>query len=358
MNKRQKIFDNPIFKTVIKIISWVVLTFLVLVALLLIYNIVSQKLHEVNGQKYEPEIALYTIISPSMEPNINVYDVVITKKVRDYSKIKVGDVITFISSSSLGEGLTVTHRVKDIIVTDDDIKFRTQGDNNPIPDSALASSKNVMGKVLFKVPWVGHIQFFLQSKGGWLFALLIPAMVIVIYDVYKVIRLTNIKQKVNESTKEKPNNEELVERKEKLKKNLEEKYKNTTNKKDYYIESEKEENTQIKEKEDNKLNDANIVKPIMKSNKPKTIDETTEPVKVEEVSVPDNRSKKAKESADTRGPQKVNGVAQNKKIDINKVLKNIDKLEKSEKEFNVDNIMANISKVQEDDENFELPRKR
>ena len=32
------------------------------------------------GKKYEPLISLYTIVSPSMEPNIRVYDVIITKK--------------------------------------------------------------------------------------------------------------------------------------------------------------------------------------------------------------------------------------------------------------------------------------
>ena len=215
MNKKNKLFNNPILKMIAKILSWVLLVLLVLVAGLLIHNIVSSKIYEIRGQKYEPEIALYSIISPSMEPNINVYDVVVTKKVKDFSTIKEGDVITFISTSTLGEGLTITHRVKDVVKTDDDIKFRTQGDNNQIPDSSLASSKNVLGKVLFKVPWVGHIQFFLQSKGGWLFALLIPAMLIVAYDVYKVIRLSNVKQKVNESIKEKEEDPNLVEKKEK-----------------------------------------------------------------------------------------------------------------------------------------------
>ena len=224
MTKKNKIFDNPILKMISKVISWTILTLLVLFAGLLIYNIISSKIYEIRGQKYEPEIALYTIISPSMEPNINVYDVVVTKKVKDFSTIKEGDVITFISTSSLGEGLTVTHRVKSVITTDNDIKFRTQGDNNPIPDSALASSNNVLGKVIFKIPWVGHIQFMLQSKGGWLFALLIPAMIVVVYDIVKVIRLSNVKQKVNETVKEEKEDEELTKKKDNLKKKLEKKF--------------------------------------------------------------------------------------------------------------------------------------
>ena len=316
MKKRKGIFSNPIIKTVSKVLSWILLGSLILIAGLLIYNIISSKLYEIRGQKYEPEIALYTIISPSMEPNINVYDVVVTKKVKDFSSIKEGDVITFISSSSLGEGLTVTHRVKEVVKTDDDIKFRTQGDNNPIPDSALASSKNVMGKVLFKIPWIGHVQFFLQSKGGWLFALLIPAMIIVIYDVYKVIRLSNIKQKVNETIKEKGEDEELIEKKENLKKNLQKKF-------------------------DSKKEVSHI--------------EISSPVKVEKVI----DTKKEKESyIETSAPEKVKNVSKNEKIDIKKVMKNIDNLEKDESKYNINSVMANIAKLKDDNEDLDLPKKR
>ena len=350
MNKRNKFFDNPIVKNVSKIISWILLSFLILIAFLLIYNIITSKIYEMSGKKYEPEFALYTIISPSMEPNINVYDVIITKKVKDYSTIKEGDIITFVSSSSLGEGLTVTHRVKNVIKTDDDIKFRTQGDNNPIPDSALASSKNVLGKVLFKLPWVGHIQFFLQSKVGWLFILLIPAMGVVLYDIYKVLRLSSIKQKVSESTKDLPEDEKLEARKEKLKKSLEGKYKNSVDKNKYYNEQKEE----VKEKENSDIEKDIPIKP-----KKAVIDtNTSKPIKVEEVSIPDNRPKNAPVDVDTKAPQKVKSVSENKKINVKKVMANIDKLQNSEKEFNVDNIMANIKEVQKDEEVIDLPKKR
>ena len=144
MDTIKRFFNNPIVKMIRKVISWILLLFLVLLASILIYYVVSSKIYELKGKNYEPKISLYTIISPSMEPNINVYDVVVTVKT-DPTNIKEGDVITFISTSTLGEGLTITHRVKSVIKTDGDIKFRTQGDNNPIPDSALASSSNVLG---------------------------------------------------------------------------------------------------------------------------------------------------------------------------------------------------------------------
>lgn len=223
MDKIHNFFNNRIVKTVLKVLSWIVLIFLILLATILIYYVVSSKIYEAKGKKYEPLISLYTIISPSMEPNINVYDVVLTKRIKP-EEVKEGDVITFISSSTLGEGLTITHRVKSVIKTEGDIKFRTQGDNNPIPDSALVTSNNLLGKVVFTIPFLGYIQFMLQSKSGWLFFLLIPAIIVVIYDVVKVIKLSNVKQRLNETLKDEEKDEVLVEKQEKLKEELREKF--------------------------------------------------------------------------------------------------------------------------------------
>ena len=224
MNRIRRIFANPIIKLIFKIISWIVLASLVFLASILIYYVITSKIYEIKGKSYEPAISLYTIISPSMEPAIKVYDVVITQRVDDTSNLKEGDVITYISSSTLGEGLTITHRIKNVIKTEDGLKFRTQGDNNSIADTALVSSDNILGKVIFKIPMLGRLQFLLQSKAGWLFLLLIPAMFIVLYDVIKVIRLSNLKQKVNESFKEDPSVQEIREKNEVLKDDLKKKF--------------------------------------------------------------------------------------------------------------------------------------
>ena len=213
------ITNNPIIKMISKVLSWIILTLLFLVAAFLMYYVISSKLYEARGMKFEPKYSLYTIISTSMEPNIKVYDVVFDKKVNP-SDIKEGDIITFISSSTLSEGMTVTHRVIGIVETESGLKFRVQGDNNSTPDSSLVDSRNILGRVLFKIPQLGRIQFLIQSRGGWLFALLIPALCVVIYDIIKVIRLSNIKDKIEEINKEPEEDLELKRKEEALKKRL------------------------------------------------------------------------------------------------------------------------------------------
>ena len=49
------------------------------IAAVLIYYIISVQIHA-KDENYKPGISIYTIVSPSMTPNINVYDVVFVVK--------------------------------------------------------------------------------------------------------------------------------------------------------------------------------------------------------------------------------------------------------------------------------------
>ena len=210
-----------------KILSWLLLGILIAVAIFLVYYVVSSRLYASKGQKFKPYFSLYTIISPSMTPNIKVYDTVFDVRVDDINTIKKGDIITFVSASSLGEGLTVTHRVNEVVKTSDgQVKLRTKGDANDTEDSALVDQEHLIGRVLFKIPQLGRIQMFLQKKGAMLFCLLIPALIIVIYDIFKVMRLSNVKKEIDVATEEVPDSKKI--KQDKLKKELEDKFINVS----------------------------------------------------------------------------------------------------------------------------------
>ena len=184
---------KKVFDYVASIISWTVFTLLIICLLFLFYYFVCTKLLATKGDKYEPFFSLYTIVSPSMTPNINVYDVIVNLKVKEPSDIGIGDVITFVSESPECLGATVTHRVIGIETGfDGKISYQTKGDANLIADSALAPYENVIGKVSYKIPKLGRIQFFLASKAGWLLLIFLPA-------VYVLLRalMRNIKKYVN-----------------------------------------------------------------------------------------------------------------------------------------------------------------
>ena len=194
MEEDKKIKRKKIFKMIYKVISYTIICILMAIAAFLIFYVISGKIAQKQGKK--PLFGLYTIISPSMSGTLNVYDVAFTMRV-DTNKLKEGDIITFYSTNSFFGGTPITHRIIEIVdVPDSGKMFRVKGDANPKADEEKVIPSNVVGKVLFKIPQLGRVQFFLASKGGWIVAIMIPALVIISYDIYKIFRLVLLKSKL------------------------------------------------------------------------------------------------------------------------------------------------------------------
>ncbi len=197
---KKKYNRKYIFKYLSTICSWTLFIYLFLIAVFLIFYFVNIKI--INKDKISQPISIYTIISGSMIPTIDVYDVVINIKIDKPQDIKEGDIITFISESSISKDLTVTHRVKDIQVVNGEYQYTTKGDNNIVQDSAPATFEKVIGKAVLRLPQLGRIQAFIASKFGWLVIVILPALYIILKDVIKLIRIGKL-QKASKLEKEK-----------------------------------------------------------------------------------------------------------------------------------------------------------
>ena len=201
-NFRNRIKETYICKLISKILSFfgtVILIFLIIIGSLMFYYNSKAKAYEKRGITYIPPFGVYTIISGSMNPSIKVYDVVISVNESDLSKIKVGDIITFISTWDVNYGLTVTHRVVGITKnTSGEYQFTTKGDNNQSADGAPVTQENFVGKVVMRIPQLGRLQFFLATKMGWFIVVFIPALGVIIYDLYKLFKLLVLKKELNE----------------------------------------------------------------------------------------------------------------------------------------------------------------
>lgn len=191
-NKEEK-KKRGIVNRILKIISWIVMVVLALIGALLITYIIINKTSQAKGQT--PPLGLYTIISPSMTPNIDVYDVVFVVETKP-EDIQIGDVISYYSSKDYFNNIPITHRVIEKYNTAQGVIFRTQGDANPIPDDEFVMSGSVVGVVKTVIPQLGRVQFFLSSKGGWIVAILIPAVGVLIYDFIKLIRLIKARREM------------------------------------------------------------------------------------------------------------------------------------------------------------------
>ncbi len=150
-----------IFQILLKLLSTIVIAFVCLITFFLLYYIVTSQLHA-KDENYRPGISIYTIVSPSMNPVIKVYDIVVNAKVNNPKDIQIGDIITYKSKAANSEGMTITHRVVAIDKTQDGIyEYMTQGDNNSEPDSLFVTFDQVIGKEIMIIPKAGKLQLSL-----------------------------------------------------------------------------------------------------------------------------------------------------------------------------------------------------
>lgn len=200
VGEKSRKFRIPKFiKVIFNIITWAFLICLVVVAGLLLYFMTIRSIAASKGEEYNPKLSMFTIISPSMDPTIKVYDSVIDVRVDDIKTIKKNDIITFESTASLSEGKTITHRVIDIIDDNGIIKLKTQGDNNPTADTAFVTQENIIGKVIFRLPQIGRIQALILNGNSWLFVILIPALLFILIDFKKLFKLNDVKEKIDKT---------------------------------------------------------------------------------------------------------------------------------------------------------------
>ena len=141
--------------------------------------------------------SIFPILASKISIPFSCTYVVFVKKT-DVSKLKKGDIITFYSTNTFFGNTPITHRIVEVInMPDKTVNFKVKGDANDVPDDEKVLPDNIIGKVMFKIPKLGKIQYFLASKKGWIFAILIPSLIILTYDIFKIVRLITLRRKIN-----------------------------------------------------------------------------------------------------------------------------------------------------------------
>lgn len=108
----------------------------------------------------------FVVLSGSMEPSISPGDVVFVAS----GPVGVGDVVTY----QTGNDVPTTHRVVEAV----DGAYRTKGDANENADRAMVQPDQLLGRVVFVVPLIGHVILWVNTPVG--FALLVVAPLLVL----------------------------------------------------------------------------------------------------------------------------------------------------------------------------------
>jgi len=159
-------------KKVFKTVYYLILAAVAIVALFLIFSVVPVK----GGYK------TLVVLSGSMEPKIHVGSVVAVKPVGEY---KVGDVITF--GENTKTKTPTTHRIAEVKEDGGVKSYITKGDANNAPDQKPVAQGEILGKVLFSVPYVGYAVNAAQKPVGFMLIVIVPA-VIIIYEEIRSIK--------------------------------------------------------------------------------------------------------------------------------------------------------------------------
>ena len=162
---RKKIIKN-IFKA---IIYPIIILVLICNIILLVQKIITpDKIATIFGYK------AFVISSGSMEPTLNIGDIVIIKETKQ-EQISKGNIITFRK-----DGYNITHRINDIIEKDGEKYYQTKGDKNTTTDADLVKYEEIEGVYVFKIDKIGSIITYAQNTTT------IIIIVCVIYLIYRI----------------------------------------------------------------------------------------------------------------------------------------------------------------------------
>jgi len=158
------------------------------------------------------------VVTGSMEPSIHVGDYIVVEKT-DADNLTEGDIISFYSEQSDIRGLLVTHR---IVGKADDGSYITKGDANPVSDTVTVQKDKIVGKYKGKARFLIWVSSFMNAKKILLLLVVIPILIMSIYEAKTVVKLGREITEKEKMTPEEKREAAMREAIEKEKKRLEE----------------------------------------------------------------------------------------------------------------------------------------
>lgn len=125
-----------------------------------------------------------TVLTSSMEPGYPPGTLVVVKPTAP-ADIRIGDVLTYQLHS--GEPTLVTHRVVEIANgTDGSRTFVTKGDANDLPDADPVMEVQVVGTMMYAIPYLGWAN---TAVNGDFRSLIVPIIVgaLLVYALWMVV---------------------------------------------------------------------------------------------------------------------------------------------------------------------------
>jgi signal peptidase I len=128
------------------------------------------------------------VLSGSMTPMMLPGDMIVAKSINP-NELTVGDVMVFHPPGSKPDTL-VTHRIISIEEGEERL-FQTKGDANNAKDDFKVLASNVVGKLIFVIPFAGYLPELSKHKNIFLFTVMLPAGLIILDEIRNLILYSN-----------------------------------------------------------------------------------------------------------------------------------------------------------------------
>lgn len=177
-------------KKVLKIAKQVIVYAVAALAVcMMVFTIISVTTFNRNDRKLFGYRA-YVVLSDSMsKTDFDAGDLVLVKEVKP-STLKEGDIISYISQNTENYGETVTHKIRSLTTdANGEPGFITYGTTTDTNDETIVTHPYVLGKYQTHIPNVGNFFQFLKTPQGYIVCILIPFMLLIIYQGLNCIRL-------------------------------------------------------------------------------------------------------------------------------------------------------------------------
>lgn len=179
-----------------KVLTYILTAFSVFMMVFTIVTVTTVDKNERNIFGYRFYIVKTDSMSKSennadLDVHFNAGDIIIVKNVADKKSLEAGDIITFISTNEESYFETITHMIRDKFY-DKEGKFAgyiTYGTNTGVNDEAPVEFGYIVGKYAGKLPAVGQFFAFVKSTPGYIVCILVPFLLLILYNGVNVIRL-------------------------------------------------------------------------------------------------------------------------------------------------------------------------
>lgn len=173
----------------------------------------------------------FIVLSDSMsKTDFNAGDLIFVKEVEDYTELKAGDIISYMSQNFENYGETITHKIRKAAKDEHgNPGFITYGTTTDTDDDKVVTYPYIIGKYEFNIPKVGTFFNYIKTVPGYIMCIFLPFFILILsqglnciklFRQYKKEQLEELDGQKKELEKEREKSKEMMEELMALKKQL------------------------------------------------------------------------------------------------------------------------------------------